>query len=113
MVYYLRIQAAQWNKQKVFFDELNETLDEAMNKYDNFILAGGLNIDSEDKSKDTNNYLCHFMDTFSLNNLIKVKTCYKSTAGTILSLQMKWEVFRKLVLSQQALVTDTKWLLPV
>ena len=59
-------------KKKVFFDELNESLDEAMNKYDNFILAAGLNIDTEDKSKDTNNYLCHFMDTFSLNNLIEV-----------------------------------------
>ena len=74
---------------KVFFDELDETLDKAVNKYDNIFLAGDLNIDTGDKSKDTNNYLCDFMDTFSLNNLIKVKTCYKSTAGTILSLQMK------------------------
>ena len=60
-----------------------------MNKHDNFFLTGDLNIDTKDKSKDTNNYLRDFMDTFSLNNLIKVKTFYKSTAGTILCLQIK------------------------
>ena len=58
-----------------------------MKKYDNFFLTGDLNINTEDKSKDRNNYLCDFMDTFSLNNLIKVKTFYKSTA--ILCLQIK------------------------
>ena len=42
---------------KVFLDESNETLDRAMNKYDNIFLAGDLNIDTRDKSKDTNNYL--------------------------------------------------------
>ena len=52
-------------------------------------LTGDLNIDTKDKSKDTNNYLRDFMDTFSLNNLIQVKTFYKSTAGTILCLQIK------------------------
>ena len=57
---------------KVFFDELNETLDKAVNKYDNIFLAGDLNIDTGDKSKDTSNYLSGLIDTFSLNNLIKV-----------------------------------------
>ena len=79
------------------------TLDKAVNKYDNIFIAGDLNIGTGDKSKDTNNYLCDFMDTFSLNNLIKVKTCYKSAT---LCLQIKWEVFKKLVLLQQAF----KWL---
>ena len=63
---------------KVFFDELNETLNKVVNKYDNIFIAGDLNIDTGDKSKDANNYLCDCMNTFSLNNLIKVKTCYKS-----------------------------------
>ena len=53
---------AETNK-KVFFDELNETLNKAVNKYDNIFLAGDLNIDTGDKSKDTNNYLCDFMNT--------------------------------------------------
>ena len=73
---------------KVVFDELNETLDKAVNKYDNIFLAGDLNIDTRDKSKDTNNYLSDFMDTFSLNNLIKVKTCYKSATGTIVDIML-------------------------
>ena len=73
---------------KVVFDELNETLDKAVSKYDNIFLAGDLNIDTRDKSKDTNNYLSDFMDTFSLNNLIKVKTCYKSATGTIVDIML-------------------------
>ena len=73
---------------KIFFDELNNVLDKAVNKYDNVFVAGDLNIDTGDKSKDTNNYLCNFMDTFFLNNPIKVKTCYKSDSGTILDIML-------------------------
>ena len=73
---------------KVFFDQLNKILDKAVNKYDNIFLAGDLNVDTGDKSKDKNNYLCDFMDSFSLNNLIKVKTCYKSATGTILVIML-------------------------
>ena len=82
---------------KVFFDQLNETLDKAVNKYYNIFIAGDLNIDTGDKSKDTNNYLCDFMDTFSLNYLIKVKTCYKSATGTILDIMLtkKMRSFQK------------------
>ena len=61
--------------EKVFFDELFKTLDKAVNSYDKMFIAGNLNIDTGDKSEDANNYLCDFMDSFSLNNLIKVKTC--------------------------------------
>ena len=68
---------------KIFFDELNETLNKTVNKY-NIFIAGDLLIDTGDKSKDTNNYICDFMDKVSLNNLIKVKKCYKSASGTIL-----------------------------
>ena len=68
-----------------------------MNKYDNIFLAGDLNIYTGDKSKDTNNYLCDFMDTFSLNNLIKVKTRYKSATATILDIMLanKMRSFQK------------------
>ena len=81
---------------KVFFDELNETLDKVVNKY-NIFLAGDLNIDTGNKSKDTNNYLCDFMDTFSLNNLTKVKTCFKSATGTTLDIMLtnKMRSFQK------------------
>ena len=68
-----------------------------MNKYDFIFLAGDLNIHTGDKSKDTNNYLCDFMDTFSLNNLIKVKTRYKSATATILDIMLanKMRSFQK------------------
>ena len=36
---------AETNK-KVFFDELNETLNKAVNNYDNIFIAGDLNIDT-------------------------------------------------------------------
>ena len=42
---------------KDIFDEFNETLDEAVNKCDNIFIAGNLNIDNGDKSKDTNNFV--------------------------------------------------------
>ena len=42
---------------KVFFDEWNETLNKTVNKYANIFIAEDLNIDTGDKSKDTNNYL--------------------------------------------------------
>ena len=56
----------------VFFDKLNEILDKAVHINANIFIAGDLNIDTKDKSKDTNNYLRDFMDTFSLSNLIKI-----------------------------------------
>ena len=50
------------------------------------------------------------MDTFSLINLIKAKTCYKSATGTILDIMLanKIRSFQKLVLLQHALVTAAK-----
>ena len=51
--------------------------------YDEIFLTGDLNIDTGDKSKVTNNYLCDFMDTVSPNNLIEVNTCCKSVSSTI------------------------------
>ena len=88
---------------KVCFDELAETLNKAANKYDNIFIAGDLNI-------DTNNDLCDFIDTFSLNNLIKVETSYKSATGTILDIMLtnKMKFFRQLVPLQQTLVTAAK-----
>ena len=50
------------------------------------------------------------MDIFSLNNLIKVETSYKSATGTILDIMLtnKMKFFRQLVLLQQTLVTAAK-----
>ena len=48
-----------------------------MDQYNNFIVIGDLNIDILDNTKDRYNYLSNLCDTFSLNNLIKGKTCFK------------------------------------
>ena len=74
---------------KVFFDKFNETLDKAVSKYGNFFIAGDLNIDTGDKSKNTNNYPCNLMDIFSLNNLIRVKTCCKTVSSTIIDIMLR------------------------
>ena len=63
---------------KIFFDELNETLDKATNKYDNIFRAGNLNIDTGDTSKDTNSYLCDFMETISRSNISKLQIFLKN-----------------------------------
>ena len=49
--------------------------------YDNVMVMGDLNIDI-DITKDTSNYLPNLCDTFSLENVINGKTCFKKTTGT-------------------------------
>ena len=59
-------------------DELNETLDKAINKYDNIFRAGNVNIDTGDTSKDTNSYLYDFMETISRSNIFKLQIFLKN-----------------------------------
>ena len=59
-------------------DELNETLDKAINKYDNIFRAGNVNIDTGDTWKDTNSYLCDFMETISRSNIFKLQIFLKN-----------------------------------
>ena len=54
----------------------------ATRKYENIIIIGDLNIDTENKRKDNSNYLSDLFDIFSLKNLITVVTCVKSTNET-------------------------------
>ena len=64
------------NDNKVmFFNELNLSLNQCVNKYDNIIVMGDLNIDISDKKKDNNNFLSDLCATFSLQNIITGKTC--------------------------------------
>ena len=66
----------------MFFNELNETLSEAVNSYENLIVIGDLNVDVSDPVKDGNDYLSDFVETFTLSNLINRKTCHKNVSGT-------------------------------
>ena len=62
-----------------FFDEISISLNKILGKYDNIILAGDLNIDQLRPCSDSSkNHLCDMKYIFSLTNLIKEPTCFKS-----------------------------------
>ena len=61
-----------------FFNEISNILNKAVNKYDNILVTGDLNIDFSNIKMDTNNYLCDFIDTSSLTNIVNSKTCFKT-----------------------------------
>ena len=54
-----------------FFKEISNTLNKALQCYDNIILAGDLNIDLLDR-------LPALFDVFNLKNLVKDITCFMS-----------------------------------
>ena len=73
----------QNNNKSSFFNEISNILNQATNKYDNIVVMGDLNIDTLNSlTKDMNNYLSDICDTFSLKNIIKGKTCFKTLEGT-------------------------------
>ena len=78
----------QENNKCEFFKELNETLSKVVNTYEYITVIGDLNIDVSDSEKDKNNYLSDFMDTFSLSNLINMKTCHKNISGTVIDIML-------------------------
>ena len=61
----------------LFFEEIKKTC-LAVNKYDNIILAGDLNVDMDIPEKDVKGYMSDIYDTFDLTNLINKKTCLQS-----------------------------------
>ena len=72
----------------MFFNELNLSLNQCVNKSDNNIVMGDLNIDISDKRKDNNNFLSDLCDTFSLQNIISEKNCHKSNVGTSIDIML-------------------------
>ena len=69
------------NNKNSFFEDLTKTLDQAVNKYENIVVSGDLNINTS-PINSTCGHLSDFVDTFSLTNLIESKTCFKSVIGT-------------------------------
>ena len=57
----------------IFFNELNLSLNQCVNKYDNIIVMGDLSIEISDKIKDNNNFRPNHFHTFSLQNIITGK----------------------------------------
>ena len=73
--------------QRRIFDENLVSLKEILGKHDNVILAGDLNIDELRPCSDSSkNHLSDIKDIFSLTNLIKEPTCFKSQNSTLLDL---------------------------
>ena len=63
-------------------------LNQCVNKYDNIIVIGDVNIDISDKRKDNNNFLSDLCGIFSLQNIIIGKTCHKSNKGTSIDIML-------------------------
>ena len=71
-------------KKKSFFEETSNSSSLIVNKYDNILLAGDVNINALDPNSDTKNHFSDLRDTFALTNLVKDKTCFKNKDGTLL-----------------------------
>ena len=64
------------------------TLNKALNKYDNLLLAGDLNINTLRPTSDSSNHLTDLNDTFILTNLVTDSTCFKSNKDTLIDLML-------------------------
>ena len=71
-----------------FFVEISVTLDKALNKYDNLLLAGDLNINTLRPTSHSSNNFSDLNDTFSLTNLVTDSTCFKSNKDTLIDLML-------------------------
>ena len=71
-----------------FFEEISVTLNKALNKYDNLLLAGDLSINTLRPTSDLSNHLSDLNDTFSLTNLVTDSACFKSNKGTLIDLML-------------------------
>ena len=76
------------SNKEIFFKEITNTLDKAINKNENIFVAADFNTDISSIEKDRNNYLYDFLDNFSLQNIVNLNTCFKSVSGTILDIML-------------------------
>ena len=68
--------------------QVSVALNKALNKYDNLLLAGDLNINTLRPTSDSSNHLSDLNDTFSLTNLVTDFTCFKSSTGSLIDLML-------------------------
>ena len=59
-----------------FFSDLSTSLNRALDRYDNIILMGDINIDTQNKTDPGFDKLVSFCDVFGLSNLVTSKTCF-------------------------------------
>ncbi len=63
---------------KSFFQELSLCMNKALEKYDNVIIMGDINIDWQNRKHQGYDDLKEFCDVFDLDNLVKEATCITS-----------------------------------
>ena len=80
--HYIHLQATKYDK--VFFQELSKAISQVINKYDNILLAGDLNIAVYGSKGLNDNHFSELIDTSHLRNLFKTPTCFKTTRETLL-----------------------------
>ena len=92
-------------EKKSFFEEISNSLFLIVNKYENFVLVGDLNINLLDPKSDTQNHFSDLRDRFTLTNLVKDKTCFKNKDGTLLDVLLtnKPNSFQKSVTTETGL----------
>ena len=66
-----------------FFDELANSIDRAINRYDNVVIMGDIDINTQGHQSQRINKLLEFCDIFGLQNLIKSSTCGTKTSSTL------------------------------
>ena len=62
----------------LFFQEISNSLNQVVNKYENIFLAVDLNIGLLDSKSNTSNHFSVLRDMYDLTNLVNVPTCYKN-----------------------------------
>ena len=70
----------------IFFQEVNIAIDKAINRYENILFIGDLNIDISIPNHDKKHLLKDLCDTYDLTNIIKEKTCFMSVEGSSIDL---------------------------
>ena len=62
----------------LLFQEISNSLNQVVNKYENIFLAADLNISLLDSKSNTSNHFSVLRDMYDLTNLVNVPTCYKN-----------------------------------
>ena len=73
---------------ELFFRELSSSLNSAMDKYDNVMIMGDINIDTHDIQHPGYTRLSSFCDVFGLSNLVNDKTCFTKNHSTSIDVML-------------------------
>ena len=67
-----------------FFEKLNPVVDLAITKYDNVVILGDINVDTQDSNSPGLNKVQDLSDVFGLKNSIKSTNCVILFSQTVL-----------------------------